>query len=43
MFEMLTGKKIMKMQGHFGQVSCLLAHHFEQVSGDTATRECLSV
>ena len=31
MFEMLTGKKINKLQGHFGQVTCLLAHHTEQV------------
>ena len=31
MFEMLTGNKLKKMQGHFGQVGCLLAHHFEQV------------
>ena len=31
MFEMLTGRKIKRLQGHFGQVNCLVAHHTKQV------------
>lgn len=29
--EMLTGKKIKTLQGHFGSVNCVLTHPFEQV------------
>ena len=39
MFEMLTGNKLKKMQGHFGQVGCLLAHHFEQVRDKEGEKE----
>ena len=29
--EMLTGKMIKKLQGHFGSVNCVASHPFEQV------------
>ena len=31
MIEMLTGKILRRLQGHFGQVNCLVSHPVEQV------------
>ena len=38
MLELMTGKKLKSLSGHYGAVNCVVGHHVEQVRGKDGER-----